>query len=764
MTNNYFKWILQRPFFVSGLALLLIMLITLGSTKLTFRSDDRVFFSSANPELLALENFESRYGREDSIIFVVTALQDDLFTVDHLQAINQLTENSWQMPHVKRVDSVTNFQRVSAQGDEVVIDHLARAGDELTQQQAIELKQAALQEPLLTGRLLTWDARVGLVVVQFRLNDDMQGDKAAELMQIARTMAQTFRQQHTGLDLHLSGSLALDNAFGEASSQDGMFLTPLMFTLIVAMIAIIFRNTAVVFVSLLVITGAIGCAMGMAGLLNIPLSSPSVSAPFIILTLATADCIHLAAALFRHSQQQPGLEKSQLIAQALKSTFRPITMTSLTTAVGFFSLTFSESPPFAHLGIIAGMGVLFAWLLTLSLFPAMLNLLPWKAEKQTRLIPPHWWQTLHGFIEQRAGLILIVILTTGVVAGGLAFKNNLDDRYVEYFDVSFDFRTHTDYLNQKLGGFYNLEYSIDAGEADGIAKVDYLQQLDAFADWLRQQPGVTHVASISDIMRMIHRAMNGGDVENYRLPNNRIQASQYLLLYEMSLPMGLNLREQITTDKSQSRMTVSLQDLSTQEVLSLVERAEHWVKLNAPALQKSATATGTTVLFSHIGQRNIEQMLVGTFMALFLISLVLFILFKSLILGCVAIITNLIPPLAALGGWAILVGEVGMAVATIAAVTLGIVVDDTIHFLEAAQRARRSGADTSEAVLQALQFSGPGIAATSIILAAGFACLAFSGFQINAWTGLMTAVVICVALIFDFLFLPSVLIKVRSWK
>jgi len=764
MLNNYFKWILQQPWFVSCVALLLITLITLGSSKLTFRSDDRIFFSTANPELLALEKFESRYGREDSIIFVVTALQGDLFTVDHLQAINHLTENSWQMPHVKRVDSVTNFQRVSAQGDDVVIDHLARAGDLLSPQQAIELKQVALQEPLLTGRLLTRDARVGLVVVQFRLNDDMQGDKAAELMQIARTMAQTFRHNYTDLNLHLSGSLALDNAFGEASTQDGMFLTPLMFALIVAMITFIFRNYAVVLVSLLVITGAIGCAMGMAGWLNIPLSSPSVSAPFIILTLATADCIHLATAIFRNAQQQPALEKSLLIAQALRSTFRPITMTSLTTAVGFFSLTFSESPPFAHLGIIAGMGVLFAWALTLSLFPAMLKLLPWKTEKQTMLIPPHWWQALHGFIEQRAGLILIAILTTGIVIGGLAFKNNLDDRYVEYFDNSFDFRTHTDYLNQNLGGFYNLEYSIDSGEADGIARVDYLQQLDAFANWLRQQPGVTHVAAISDIMRMINRAMNGGDAKNYSLPNNRIQASQYLLLYEMSLPMGLNLREQITTDKSQSRMTVSLQNLSTQDVLSLVEHAEQWVKQNAPALQKSATATGTTVLFSHIGQRNIEQMLVGTFMALFLISLVLFILFKSLILGCVAIITNLIPPLAALGGWALLVGEVGMAVATIAAVTLGIVVDDTIHFLEAAQRARHSGADTSQAVLQALQFSGPGIAATSIILAAGFACLTFSGFQINAWTGLMTAVVICIALVFDFLFLPSVLIKVRSWK
>ncbi len=225
------------------------------------------------------------------------------------------------------------------------------------------------------------------------------------------------------------------------------------------------------------------------------------------------------------------------------------------------------------------------------------------------------------------------------------------------------------------------------------------------------------------------------------------------------------MREQVSLDKSESRMTVSLEDISTEQVLDLAARAQKWALENAPLLADSASATGTTILFSHIGKRNIEQMLSGTLLALLLISILLFFVFYSLLLGGVAIFSNLIPPLAALGGWALFVGEVGMAVATIAAVTLGIVVDDTIHFIEAAQRARRiDNADPVQAVLTAMQQAGPGITITTAVLAAGFSCLYFSGFQINAWMGLMTAIVICVAFVFDLLFIPSILIRMRRWR
>ncbi|GJL54716.1 MAG: RND transporter [Nitrospirales bacterium] len=754
--------IVNRPWLTIGFVALLVTIVSVGSGGLTFRSDDRIFFSDDNPELQDLHRFEEKYGREDTIVFVITAKDGDLFTPEKLAIFNDVTDRAWHFPYVKRVDSVTNFQRVSAEGDEVIIDHLARSGDTITDAHARLLKDAAQQEPLLLGRLLSTDGTVGLVNVQFWLNDELAGDMAGELMEHARNVANELRRQYDMVTIRISGSLALDNAFGEASARDGMVLTPMMFGLIFGLIGWIFRSSVVVGAAFLVIGGAIGAALGTAGFLSIPLSPPSVSAPFMILTLATADCIHLTAAVFRRARQNPAGDRRTIVWEGLCSTFRPITLTSATTAIGFFSLIFSESPPFGHLGVIAAIGVLYAWLLAVTVLPALLVVLPWQGTAHGLLVPDAWWERLHGVLERQPGLIIGVSLFVGLGMSVFAFTNVLDDRYVKYFDQSFAFRTDTDYMNQHLGGFYALEYSLNSGRPEGIFQPDYLQQVDAFVEWMRQQSGVTHVTALSDVMRTINRGMNGGSQAAYVLPEDSSRAAQYLWLYEMSLPRGLDLHEQVTIDKAESRMTVSLEDLSTQEVLVLAERARNWVDANAPAFRDSARATGTTVLFSHIGQRNIDQMLTGTFAALLLISAILFVIFRSFSLGGAAVATNLVPPLAALGGWALFVGEVGMAVATIAAVTLGIVVDDTIHFVEATRRGQREGLNPNHAVLYALKHAGEGIVVTTVILVVGFACLAFSGFQINAWMGLMTAIVIGVALVFDLLFLPSILIKTRS--
>ncbi len=758
----YAKWILARPWFVFSISLLLIFIISAGIAGLEFRSDARIFFSDENPELLELEKFEEKYGRENTLIFIVSAKKGDLFTPSKLQALTTLTDKAWAMPHTKRVDSVTNFQRVVAQGDDVVIDHLYRKGDEISLQDAQTLKQAAMQEPILLGQLLSRDAKVGLVVVEFRLDDTVQGAPAFDLTEQAREIIADFSATNEELDLRLSGSLALDNAFGEAGANDGALLTPIMVTLMLFLLWLLFRSVWVVLAITVIMVAAIACGMGVAGMLGIPLSSPSVIAPFIILTLATADCIHLVSAVSRFRRENPDKDKAWAIQQGLKETIRPITMTSLATAVGFFSLMFSESPPFAHLGMIASFGTLFAWGFSLTLLPVFLLLFPWRVSQQRPLVPESLWIFLHGLVTRHTNKVIITSLVLGLGLASLALTNKLDDRYVQYFDERFDFRNDTDYMNEHIGGFYTINYSPETSP-DGITGPEYLSQLNQFSGWLREQPEVSHVHSLADIMKTVNRAMNGGDKESYVLPTDKDVAAQYLWLYEMSLPMGLGLRDQVTVDKSESRLTVSLYDTSTSEMLDLTRRAEQWMKEHTPLLSDTAKATGTSILFSYIGQRNIDEMLKGTLLALLAISILLFFLFKSFVLGVFATLANFIPPAAALGGWALVVGEVGMAVAAIVAVTLGIVVDDTIHLIEALRRERKcKDVDDSQAILNAMKHSGPGILITTIVLVAGFSCLAVSGFQINAWMGLMTAIVISLALVFDFLFLPSVVYKTRK--
>jgi len=757
---RYANWLVGNPWLVLVGSLLLACVFMSGMSQLTFRSDNRVFFADNNPDLIQLEKFEQLYGRDDNLVFVIKALEGDLFTPKRLDAINQVTEGAWTLPDVKRVDSVTNFQRVQAVGDDIEIDHLARVGDLLTDSQAAQLKVDAVLEPLLTDRLLSRDGTLGLVAVQFRFKAETASDQSEAAMAAGQVLLQQYREAYPDLEIGLSGSVALDHAFVEASIFDSSVLLPIMVIALLVIIAVLLRSAAGAAATFLVIVLSTLCALGLAAFCGVPLSSPSVIAPNIILTLATCDCIHMCAGMMR--LRRAGLGKRDAVKESLLECWWPVTLTTITTAVGFLTLVFSAVPPFAHLGIIVAIGSLMAWFISVTFFPALLCLLPWSVKTASTMPADRVSMIIANAVTRRPYFFVVTLSIATVVLSALAFTNVLDDRYVRYFDQSYSFRVATDRMNEDLGGFYILEFSLDSLEADGVSNPQYLREVDAFAQWLREQPGVTHVHGLPDIMKTINRAMQGGSVNEFHLPDNRNLAAQYLALYEMSLPFGMDLRNQLTADKRYSRLSVSLNDISTGDMTDLQARAESWAGHNTDLIAASAKATGTSLLFAHIGNRNIQEMLRGMAVGVIVVWGIFILAFRSFPLSLLGTVANFAPCMATLGIWALINGEVGMAVATVASVTFGIVVDATIHMITCYLRLQREeNLGVVDAVNGAFKSVGPGLIAMTLSLATGFICLAFSGFQINAWMGLMAALTIIVALLFDLLLIPSILLALR---
>jgi predicted RND superfamily exporter protein len=256
--------------------------------------------------------------------------------------------------------------------------------------------------------------------------------------------------------------------------------------------------------------------------------------------------------------------------------------------------------------------------------------------------------------------------------------------------------------------------------------------------------------------------MHGDDPAYYRLPEQRELAAQYLLLYEMSLPYGLDLNNQINIDKSATRVAITAKTLSSNEVLALEDRAQQWLKVNGlPSMQ--VPGASTTIMFANIGYRNIRGMLFGATMALVLISIILIVALRSVKFGLISLIPNLAPTAMAFGLWGLLVGEVGMGLSVVVGLTIGIVVDDTIHYLSKYLRARREkGLSPQEAVRYAFRSVGLALWVTSVVLIAGFLILSLSHFYPNSSMGIMTAVTIAFALMADFLFLPPLLMKLED--
>ncbi len=756
MGKTYGEWLVRWKFPILIMSFLLVVLAGSGVRFLQFKTDYRVFFSEDNPQMQAFEQLQNTYTKTDNVLFVLAPKDGNVFTADTLASVAWLTNASWQMPYSIRVDSITNYQHTRAEEDDLIVDDLVPDGASIDAAGYQSIRDIAINEPLLVHRLISGNGQVTGVNVTIQLPDDGTGKEVPEVTAFARDLVKQVKADNPDLDVYLTGMVIMNNSFPEVSIHDQQTLIPMMFAVVVLTLLLLLHSFTATIATFLVIIFSIVAAMGLAGWLGIPLTPPSASAPTIILTLAVADCVHVLIS-FLHDMRR-GLEKTAAIIDSLRINLQPVFLTTLTTAIGFMSMNFSEAPPFRDLGNIVAMGVGIAFVLSVGFLPALMLCLPVRVKVgETRRARA--MDRLAEFVIKRRnflfwgmGLIVIVLVT-------FIPRNELNDEFVKYFDKSIDFRNATEFATSNLTGIYTIDYSLGTGESGGISDPDFLSDVARFADWYLQQPGVLHVNTLTDIMKRLNRNMHGDDPQWHRLPDQRDLSAQYLLLYEMSLPYGLDLNNQIDIGKTATRMTVSLESISTNELLALNQKAQAWLAENAPHMKTDGASP--SVMFAHIGYRNIRSMLKGTTIALVLISLVLIIALRSVKIGLVSLVPNLVPAAMGFGLWGLLVGEVGLALSVVTGMTLGIVVDDTVHFLSKYLRARREqGLDSADAVRYAFSTVGMALWVTSFVLIAGFMVLTQSAFKLNADMGLLTAITIGFALVADFLFLPPLLMKV----
>lgn len=752
--ERFADWLIRWRWLVVIVSLIAIGAIGSGAKQIEMKNNYRVFFSKENLQLTSYENMQNIYTRDDNIMFVLSRPGEAVFSKDYLTAVKWLAEEVWKLEFVTRVDSVTNFQHSEAEEDDLIVGDLVEDPSALDEAGLARVERIAKAEPMIFNRLIgEKDYVIGINATLTLLDENATEPIIAAAA--ARGLVERFGEKFPGYDVHLTGMVMLNNAFAESSMRDMTSLFPLMYLGILITMAFLLRSLAGTLGTLMVIILSCVAAFGFMGFAGLPLTPPVATAPIIITTLAVADSIHILVTLLQ--QLRRGKSKRDAIVESMRLNFQPVLLTSVTTAIGFLSMNFSDAPPFRDLGNIVAVGVLAAWAISMTFLPAFLALLPLRQMKEKAAE----WTWLDGFanfiiLRRRVSLWGSVVVVT--VLACFIPRINLDDRWVDYFAESIEFRTDTDFAVENLTGIYTLEYSIESGESGGISNPEYLTKLDEFTDWYRSQPETRQVVTLSDIMKRLNRNMHADDPEYYRVPESRELAAQYLLLFEMSLPYGLDLNNQINVDKSASRLIVSLGDLSTKELRGMIERAEVWQAANFPEEMRSVAAS-PSVMFAYISQRNIESMLTGTTLAVVLISFLLGLALRSVRYGLISVIPNFVPAILGFGAWGLFVGEMGMSLSVVTGMTLGIVVDDTVHFLTKYLLARREkGLTAEEAIRYAFHNVGRALVVTTIILVVGFSILSLSAFRLNSWMGQLTAIVITFALIADFIFFPALLL------
>ena len=755
----YIDIILRRRWPVLILATLIMLAMSGGVPFIGVTNDYRSLFDEGNPQLAAFDALEDTYSDANTALIAVAPREGLVFTRETLAAVEELTEAAWRAPYSTRVDSLTNYNHSEAFGDDLVVEPLVDDAQSLDDAGLKRVEEIALNATEIAGRLVARDGRVAGMAVTFALPDN--ADTAViEITDYLNGILDEARASTPNIAYYLTGDVVLNRAFADATKDDMERLTPVVFLIILVATAVLLRSAIGTLVTILVVMFTVNTTMGFAGWIGTVFNPVNAGVPLIIMTIAVADSIHIVTAALAGLDR--GLEKKEAIIDSLRTNAWPVFLTSATTAGGFLTLNSSDSPPFHVLGNLVAFGVLCAFIYSMTLLPALLSVLPLRA-RRVRAEQPGLFDRFGAFVIARRTFLLwsFSILAVALISG--IPRNELTDNWTQYFDERYQFRRDTDFVLENLTGMETLEFSLEAGSEGGITNPDYLRTVDDFAGWFRNQAEVSHVQAFPDIMKRLNMNMHGDDPAFYRLPDSGELAAQYLLLYEFSLPFGSDLNNRIDIAKSATRMTVTVRGhTSSQQVRELDARAYDWLSANAPDMVTAAT--GVSITFAHLSQRNINSMLRATVIAMGLISLIFILVFKSIRLGMISLVPNFLPAAMSFGLWGYLVGQVGLAGSVMTAIAFGIIVDDTTHFLSKYLKARRAGDPAPEAVLYTFRTVGQALWTTTLVLVAGFLVFALSGFEVSWSLGLMVTGTILFALLADFLLLPPLLMAIDRKK
>lgn len=753
MYDRYIALILNFRWWVVVATAAFLAVAISGLANIKVVSDYKSFIDPSFPPFLELEAMEEAFTENQNLMVAIVPSNGDVFTPDTVALIQMITERMWLVPYTLRVDSVTNFQYTEADGDNLVVDDLFPRGEAVDAQLIARAKSYVPTEPRLLKNLVAQDLSAAVVSVLFAIPDEVVAHAANTdiLAEVERILADA-KAMAPNAKFYIAGVVPIDHSLGKYGQQDNATLIPAMLLLMALILYVMTRSlSGVVSASAVVVFTGVG-TMGLLGLRGWTIDPGSAIAPIVIMTLAVADSIHVVEGM--QNAMRAGMAKLDAIAQSLKDNFMPVFLTSLTTVMGVATFTFAEMPSQQRLGITVALGVTVAFVLSVTFLPALLAILPMKRR------PPRTessvFDRIATFSIRHFKAIVLVFVVVGVSLASLIPLNKFNDSPSAMLAKRTPERQATEFYEDAISGIIKIDVAIFADTEGGVADPVFLADVDKFVTWARSRNNIDNVATITDTFKRLNQNMHGGDPNWYTMPATRELAAQYLLLYELSLPYGLSLDNELTQDKSGLRMTLILAHSDSEQIVKTKWAIQAWFADNTPHL--NAVVTGPTQLMAELSYLHmIPSMLKGGVIAIIMVSLVLFLALRSLGLGLLGILANMVPVAMGYGIWYLIDGQVNFIVASVAGVCLGVVVDFAVHFLSKYRRERRAGCNTETAIRRTFAKVGRPLWVTMIVLVSGFWLLMLSPVTLSFSMGYLTGIIIILALLFDFFALPALL-------
>lgn len=758
MIDGLIALLIRRRLLFAGITLALIGILGSQLLHMAFNGNIKVMFDANDAHYQQLQLLEEEYAESNYLVMLYAPADHDVYSQQSLTSLKTLTDRLWQLPYVMRVDALSEQTQLGVDEDTLSITPLVNYANGKPTTASEQIEQYLQQHPQVKARLLADYGDMYLITASIQLTGDHL-PAVLSLNEAARTLQAETLAANPGAALYLNGDIVLEDAMLQVTMDDIIRVNPIVFVAIFLLLGLFLRSWVAIAAASAVAGASTALATGLHVMLGFEMNPITMMAPAVVLVIAVADSIHVLTHYVL--QRRAGAAVEQALSESLRHNLSPIFWTSVTTAVGFLGMNFGDSPPFRAMGNMAAIGVLCALITTFTILPSVVMLFPGEQPRAPMNLARHM-RTLSRWVISMPRQLLFSILLIAVSLCLFIPRMELNDNINEYFDESLPIYESIQVATGQTSGAQFIVYSLDAGEPDGVNQTDFLTQVESFSDWLAAQPEVRGVHSYLDLVKQINQTMHADDPDYYRIPDDDALISQYLLLYEMTLPAGMDLTQDLNIDRSALKLTVNVRDGDNQSMMALEQRIDRWLATNQPELRSQGSSQ--LLMFAHMGHKIMLSMIAGSAFTLVFITLFMIAALRSLRFGLLSLIPNVFPALVVYGLWAILVGHVNHAAAMTFSICLGLVVDDTIHFMSRYLHFRREGVAANSAIEQTFASAGTAIVITSLTLICGVILLSLSHFTVNDTMSLMLAGIISAALLFDLLFLPSLLLWVDRFS
>lgn len=763
--------IIKHRFKALFLTLLMVVALASNLPKITFDTSTEGFLYTDDPQILKYNDFRNQFGRDEKIIVAIKT--KDIFEKKFLEKLFKLhREIEANVPYIKEVNSLQNARKTVGNKSGLIVEDLFQGGVPSDDDKLNAIKEFALTNSIYKDLYLNADSTFTTIMITTNtytsiglgeedalisgFNEEESTDEklafitAPETNELISTL-EGILKNYKADDFHIydAGSPIVTKNLQTTLKKDmSKFILYVIIT-IATLLFLTFRRVSGVVIPLLVVILTLIATIGSTAMLGYPITAMTQILPSLLLAVAIGDSIHILS-IFFHKYDETD-DKNYSIAYAIGHSGLAVFMTSVTTAASLAAFSISDIAPVASLGIFSAIGVTLALILTLVFIPILLSLIPMKARthQKENYLDSIMSDIANFSINYYKNIItsaLAIIIISFILGSQMQFSHNP----LHWFKKDNSVRINTETIDKELRGSISIEVVLDTGVENGVYNPEFLNSIEKVTKEIYTYKGENYfigkVVSIVDVLKEIHMALNENQKNHYTIPQNRDLIAQEFLLFENS---GSNdLEEIVDSQFSKTRFSIKAPWVDATEYVEMIDELHLLLDAEFKNMAK-VSVTGTLPILATTITKSILSSIESYIIAFAVIAILMILLIGNFKLGLLSMIPNLTPIMFAVAFMVIFNLPLDMFTILIGAIAIGMVVDDTIHYMHNFKRYYIIHNDVDEAIRKTLHTSGRAILVTSVVLSSGFIVFMFASMNNLFNFGLITGVTVIVAMVMN---------------